>query len=1052
MSAIKSKSLTLQAKSFSSRGEINKAIELLLEAISYNPNNFEAFSEIANCYRKNQDYINSIDFYKKALALNNNIDILFELAETYFIINDFNNSEEIYKDCLKINSKYIKAIKGLSFLYFTKKEYEKAEKGYHKYLTLKKLDLDSIIKLSEIYCLQNNFNLALMIINDNIKILKNNTILLNRLAEVYYEKGDYSKSIKILEDLTKKEPNNTDILFNLAKIYFKNLNFDKSLELLNRHLTLKKNADIYFYIFLNAEKLNNIELAENSINNAIALDLNNFDYWYKSAILKVKQEKYIEAINSFEKVLQKESLSIDKKDIIKKSIADIYLKLDNHEKALYYYLKITTKIDNYELISLNIANIYDSKKELNNALVFYENYLLKYDKDIKILEKVANIYFDKNNYLKSIDLFNKIIIYYKDENFNSEYYKNIDADNDISTESKIKALEEQKNIILYKIGECHFYLDEYKEALLIFEKFYNEKILDLDFILKLQKIYYNLEFYEKAIYLNEKALEQELNEFSKLAIFNNLANLYLKLKNYNNSVKYINLILEKDPKNFYANFYLGSIYLEQKEFKKAEEFLLKANEIKADFTNLYKLGLCLIENNKEDKAKDIFQDLIKKFSENYLPYYGMALAFYKEKNYNKAILLLNKTIKEKKCDLEIYLKLAEIYDYLDMDRNSNEILEEALKIFPNNLELMLRVGKIKLNKNDFEEAYKIFDKLEENNNNPNEELLENLMICSYKLENFNRASELIDKILVLNNNNIKAMVYKGLIYSNEGNSLKAVEIIQEAISLDHKNKNSLLALAEVYENDKRYEDALWTYQRIIAFIPDDFISFKGISDCYFKLNNFPMAIKSYAIALELNPTHYEMLLNMGISYVETDQLTSAIKTFEDYIKKQPLDYTAFAIIANTYYKRDDTKKAIEYIEKYLISELEPNGEYLSLAGDIYLEIQNEEKALNFYHKAIDKNYFFAFIKLGNLYYDLNKYDQSYNIFYQFLKSYPDSYDSRILYVTLAYITDKFGEKEKEIYSNVIDKAAEYLDPNYLFTSKKWTKGIILKVQEIVKKV
>ena len=30
--------------------------------------------------------------------------------------------------------------------------------------------------------------------------------------------------------------------------------------------------------------------------------------------------------------------------------------------------------------------------------------------------------------------------------------------------------------------------------------------------------------------------------------------------------------------------------------------------------------------------------------------------------------------------------------------------------------------------------------------------------------------------------------------------------------------------------------------------------------------------------------------------------------------------------------------------------------------------------------------------------------------------------------------------------------AEYLDPNYLFTSKKWTKGIILKVQEIVKKV
>ena len=130
--------------------------------------------------------------------------------------------------------------------------------------------------------------------------------------------------------------------------------------------------------------------------------------------------------------------------------------------------------------------------------------------------------------------------------------------------------------------------------------------------------------------------------------------------------------------------------------------------------------------------------------------------------------------------------------------------------------------------------------------------------------------------------------------------------------------------------------------------------------------------------------------------------------------------------------------------------MNPLPEYLLLAGKIYYDLDNIEKAMNFYKKSMEKNFYDSYIKLGNLFYELKDYDSSYNTFEKFLQAYPDSYDARILYSTLSYVKNLFGEREKHLYINIIDKTSEYLDPNYLFNVKKWPKDLILKIQEIIK--
>ena len=81
------------------------------------------------------------------------------------------------------------------------------------------------------------------------------------------------------------------------------------------------------------------------------------------------------------------------------------------------------------------------------------------------------------------------------------------------------------------------------------------------------------EYYEKALKLEPKSVE----------ILNNLGNYFKKNNKIEESIKYFNQSLEINSSHPLTNHNLGMTYQAKGDFKKAEEYLFKAINLKPDF-------------------------------------------------------------------------------------------------------------------------------------------------------------------------------------------------------------------------------------------------------------------------------------------------------------------------------------------------------------------------------------------------------------------------------------------------------------------------------------
>ena len=65
------------------------------------------------------------------------------------------------------------------------------------------------------------------------------------------------------------------------------------------------------------------------------------------------------------------------------------------------------------------------------------------------------------------------------------------------------------------------------------------------------------------------------------------------------------------PKNFSSNLLLANVYFEEGKFSEAEQFYLKANQIKPDDLGVLRpLAVTYLKENKPDLAKNIYQKII----------------------------------------------------------------------------------------------------------------------------------------------------------------------------------------------------------------------------------------------------------------------------------------------------------------------------------------------------------------------------------------------------------------------------------------------------------
>ena len=708
---------------------------------------------------------------------------------------------------------------------------------------------------------------------EEIKELINKKINNEELEDddvIYYEEAQ-----KILNRHLKNDPNNKELLFLLALVQYDGSYFNDGYKKLRitlkklLNLNYKKDKVLYYLAasyYYDSDYDDNkkiqkeiIELLEN------AIELNNKDseYWYllgKVHFFVIKDyDKAIEFHKKAAEINYTETIN-NYKEYYYYTLGKINLYLGKSQEAIENFKKaIEDSIDCFsDFYKASdywhyLGLSYEKNGQYDEALKSYKRAL-----DIDVRSELDDYFYDCLKALKSLyDLYKKL-----GKNDDAIYTLKNSIEKDISApfmiipfcDKDFKGSETYNDIVQAYNDSWHYCHSAaaYREMLAVFYTRYGE--------------------YDKAIEL--------YNQISK-ENYKNIAETYIKAKNYKNAIDTYKMIIKMYPDNE-LNCYIdiARTYGEAENYEEVVNYYNKAIEIDSGNSEYY-VNIAEIykklENYEEavnyyNKAIEILNEPCKyheKLAECYerLGKYNNAIEAYKEYFKIADDILYQYVLYINGSKLDILKKIASLYDKLNDIENRNlyyeksiEKYRELIKKDKRNKEVYLKeIADIYIKIGNKEKAFEIYNDLIKNynkkisRNKNNYGLFEKQANLYLKIDDKESTLETYNKAIEVCLKNIKSFENKKISIADD----------------DYKNKISsymegLSYLAFFYQKVSKPENCINIYEKLIKIyeenITDDEEStfyLESIAELYIKLNQKDNALKTYKRILEIDKDNNE---------------------------------------------------------------------------------------------------------------------------------------------------------------------------------------------------
>ncbi|MCX8083886.1 MAG: tetratricopeptide repeat protein [Calditerrivibrio sp.] len=346
-----------------------------------------------------------------------------------------------------------------------------------------------------------------------------------------------------------------------------------------------------------------------------------------------------------------------------------------------------------------------------------------------------------------------------------------------------------------------------------------EKEIKPEYYYKRGMFYYNLELKDKAIKDFEASLKLEKNfmpllMLSEIYIQDNqtdkaiqyleeavkdkpgliipeyrLAELYRVKGDFDKAVKYYELIADKitGREKVYVLKQLAGIFFEKKEYDKSFRWFDRLREEdKSDTTSYYYMGVISEIKKDFESAVKYYKELINRDLKHGFAKKRLAYSYFRLKDYKNALEAIEKMEKDER-DVDYYRIKASILGEKGEKKNQLAVLQEALRHYPNNEELLMDIA-------DYYEKIKQYDKVE----------------------------EYLKRLLALNPNNASALNYLGYLYADLNKNLEeAYVMIEKALKMEPENPAFLDSMAWVLYRLKRYNEAFTYQKRALKLTPNE---------------------------------------------------------------------------------------------------------------------------------------------------------------------------------------------------------------------------------------
>jgi tetratricopeptide (TPR) repeat protein len=502
--------------------------------------------------------------------------------------------------------------------------------------------------------------------------------------------------------------------------------------------------------------------------------------WGKTAEI---EGHYDEALDAYDKAIVCDGNA----DYVIRNLTVLLLRMNRKQQAMEWVEKLLEAKPEDLKVKLFQADLYGAMGEDAKAISIYQALLTKQPKDPEILLKLAKQYLNTLDYLKARDTLERLVAIEPDSfmghYFLARLYRELKFDQKASVAYQ-KALDLNWSSPL-ALEVAGFYESQkmIDQAIELYTKLLSDDSASEEAANRLVRIYLTRNQSDKALAvlhdLRESATDSQKIDFT-------IGRIYMEQHKYQEAIATFKGMLTRDPKLDLARSLLALAYYESGDHGQAKALLLSVKRGDPGFDDALSL-------------------LIKMYAE--------------EKNYQSAIDLLRRVIKESKEETQKYdFALASLYE-------EQGKLSEAEKVLVNTI---LRSPKSEV-------VYFTYGMFLQRHGRLDEAMAQ------------------MEKVLAINHDDPMALNYIGYSWADRGINLpQALAYIQKALSQRKDDGFIQDSLGWVYFKMEKLELAVEALEKAVATEPDDPTIHEHLGDVYLASHKPQLALDNYKKSLALS--------------------------------------------------------------------------------------------------------------------------------------------------------------------------------------------------------
>jgi tetratricopeptide (TPR) repeat protein len=209
--------------------------------------------------------------------------------------------------------------------------------------------------------------------------------------------------------------------------------------------------------------------------------------------------------------------------------------------------------------------------------------------------------------------------------------------------------------------------------------------------------------------------------------------------------------------------------------------------------------------------------------------------------------------------------------------------------------------------------------------------------------NYQQAVNLFELSLQHNSQNGAALYNLSGLYDKAGRSIPALELSKRAVQVDPNNQWYLVQLAFLYNRNLLYKESIQTFEKLIKKFPKDVDNYYPYAEVLLKNQEYDKAIETLNDLEKILGFDEQLVFNKYRIFAQMKKYPEALLEIEKLINQNPLEITNYGIAAEIYLEMKQKDKAMEYYQKILAVDPENGMVHLALS-DYYHSIGEEIKA------------------------------------------------------------------------------------------------------------